>query len=161
MRLVMPAAGRAALASAIKTLPIAAAVGRGDGVWTDQPPDIPVTATGLVDPFAVVRARRVDFVSPDSDGTIEAPDGTLWAVSATPTKYLHVDFVLGFADGPEHVLREYALYLSTSFIPDTLPGQTYVPINQVTDLGSLLALKRFAPIERQGVRVTFGDILTF
>lgn len=161
MRLVMPYAGRAALAAAVKSLPVTAAVGRGDGVWTDAPPDIPPTAAGLVDPFAMVRPRQVNFVATDPAGAIEAPDGTLWAVSETPTKYLYMEFVLGFADAPEHHLREYAIYLSSRFAPETPPGATFVPWEQVADPGQLLALKRFAPIERQGVRVTFGDILTF
>lgn len=159
-RLTLPDAGRITIASAIKLRTFALAVGSGDVAWGSTPPDVASNASALTAPIAMVRSSIVEFVTPNVAGTIEASDGSKWSVSVSPTKYLYLAFVLGFADGPSETLREIAVYLDPTIAGGIPGGQNYIPWASVTAPGSLFGLARFAPLARAGVRQTFGEIIT-
>jgi hypothetical protein len=163
MALTIVDAGRATLAKAIKDKNVMLAVGSGQAAWTQlsNTPSLSGTETALVAPVAGVRPAVKDFVVPNAAGTIEAPDGSKWSISATPTKYLYLSFVLGFQDGPSEVLKELGLYLDPTYAAAVGAGQTYIPWASVTNAGNLLALERIAPLERAGVRQTIVKLITF
>lgn len=160
-RLTLPDTGRITIASAMRARTFMLAVGSGSSVWGDTPPDVAQSATALVAPVAMVRHSLIDFVTEAANGIIQASDGTRWSISATPSKYLYMAFVLGYADGPTEVLREFAIY-SDPVLANTVPaGQTYIPWASVVSPGALFGMARFPPLERQGVHQTFGEIITF
>lgn len=161
MSMTLPDAGRVTLAAAMQALDWTLAVGRGDPEWGEAPEIIVGTETALEDPYAMVRPSQCVFVAPDVNGAIELADSSKWSVSAEPTRYVYCAFVLGFADGPGETVRELAIYIGATFVEGTPPGATYLPWASVATPGDLLCLKRVAPIERAGVRHTFGEVLTF
>jgi hypothetical protein len=158
-RLTMPDVGRVTLAAAIKSHAIVMAIGTGQLAWDPTPPDIDPTVTALTTPLAVVRPTVVDYVVPAANGAIQAADGSKWALSGTPTRYLYATFTLGFDDGAGATLRELALYLDPVIAAGVPVGQTYIPMASVTALGSLFALKRFAGQPRAGAVEVFGEII--
>lgn len=160
--LVMVDSGRTTLAKRIYSSTICLAVGSGLSAWASPPADPAVTDSALAAPVAMVRSSAKSFVVPDSaSGTILMPDSSKWSISANPSKYLYVSFVLGFSDGAADVYKELGLYLDPTFTAGVPAGQNYVPWANVTAPGDLLALEHFLPIERTGVRATFSKILTF
>ncbi len=162
MALVQTDIGRVVVATAVRAQAMYLGVGSGLAAW-DAAPTAPAAAdVGLVTPIAIVRPSQYAYVTQDNAaGTIAMPDGSKWAMSATPTRFLFLSAMLGFTDGPTETLREAGLFLGSTFAADVTAGQTYIPWAKVTNAGSMLAVQRFAPIQRAGTQETFNRIISF
>ena len=157
--IVIPESGWATIVSMLISGNLAIAIGRGEETWDADLPVPSPTSEALHDPIGVARARYQHFVKPLDNGSIEASDGTRWEISETPTRYLYVTVVLDYDDAADETIREYALYLNPKFESAVAPGQEYVPLNQVTDIGQLIGIKNIHPINRVVSRQTIGEII--
>lgn len=154
-------AGRVTLTAAILQRNVCLALGSGSASWSTPPPDPAVGDTGLVAPIAMIRPSTKSFVSLSPTGTIEMSDGTKWNLSNAKTRFLFVQYVLQYSDGPTDQYRELAIYLDPTFAAGVPVGQNYIPWAQVTSPGDLLALERFNMIDGSGSKEFFGRIMTF
>ncbi|ELT47222.1 hypothetical protein [Brucella intermedia] len=164
--------GRVALAKALLDMTFFLAVGQGDPAWDGVPPpstpeeqaalDAAMSVlTGLEDVVGVTRTRDKYFVAPDPAGPILMADGARYSQSAEATQFVYVRFQLDLADADGTTLREAGIYIDTVLDGAVPGGQTYIPLAQVTSLGTLIEIDRFAPIIRDGsIGQTFSFILT-
>ena len=141
--------------------PLTIAVGSGDPAWDNLAP--PVTPddvakllsemsqqTELTDPVGFTRIRNKTFVVPDANGDIIMSDGTKWSKSSDPSNAFLVEGLLDLTDATGVTLRENGVYAGTEFDGTVLPGQMYIPLANVTKLGTLVELTRFPAIVRDG-----------
>lgn len=159
--IVIPAEGAATLVATLIEGNLAIAIGRGVESWGVTPPPPDIEATSLVDPIGISKALYQHFVTPNESGEIQASDGSRWSLSNEPTRFLYVSILLDYNDASGEVVREYALYRNPTFESSVLPGQSYVPINEVADLGQLIGIKNISPITRVVARQTISEIIDF
>lgn len=152
--------GRATIAKAIEATNIVLAIGSGDGAWGSSPPDVPLSATGLVAPLGIVRPTIKGYVVSDSGGSIVLDDGSKWSISVTPTANIYVQYVLGFSEASGSTLAEWALYLDPTFDGTVLVGQNYIPWAHVTSPGSLLGIERIPAEVHLGVQDTIERVIS-
>ncbi|ABS14213.1 hypothetical protein I6H96_02405 [Brucella anthropi] len=164
--------GRVALAKALLDMTFFLAIGQGDPAWDSVPP--PATPeeqaaldaamsvlVGLDEFVGVTRTRDKYFVAPDPDGAILMADGARYSQSSEATQFVYVRFQLDLADASGTTLREAGIYINTVLDSAVPGGQTYIPASQITQLGSMIEVDRFAPIIRDGsIGQTFSFILT-
>ncbi|RYF02240.1 MAG: hypothetical protein EOO32_00650 [Comamonadaceae bacterium] len=154
--------GREALARAIAAQTIHLAWGRGLPAWDGAPDAEPTTATGLVDEIGRRLVTAVQFVQPDAAGAIELPDGSRYATSAQPTKWLHVQWTFDFADAAGEQVRELGIFVGGTVVAGLPPGQRYFPAAQVATPGDLYCLERIPVFTRNpGVRQVQEYVLPF
>lgn len=154
--------GRIALAESLVARTLHLAWGRGDPAWSDIPPTEPLTAVALLDEICRRLPTETAFVSPDSAGDIELPDGSRWTRSPSATRYLFARFHFEFGDAAGETLREIGLFVGGVTDPALPPGQRLFVPAEVAAAGRLYLLERFAPLIRDpGVREDFAFVLTF
>lgn len=159
MSLVLVDAGRVTVARKLQATNACLIVGSGDVAWGAVPPSVPLSATGILAPVALVRPRVKLYAIPDPAGQVETDDGSKWTISETPTAYLYLAYVMGFQDGPEETLREIAVTLDPVLDEEVLPGLEYVPWADVVSPGDLLGIERWPPTERIGTRLTVERVI--
>lgn len=138
------------------------AVGEGDANWDTNPVAPLPSETALLAPVGVTRLRDQQFVTPDETGPISMADGSKWAVSGTPTRYVYLEFKLDLADAQPSTLRENGVYHGTELDAAVPAGQFYIPMADVTALGSLIHIDRYNSIIRDGtLEQSFSFIITF
>lgn len=178
MTMALAAPGRVALAQAIFAQPLALALGAGDGAWT-QPANVVGDETGLLSPFALVRAAAKTFVSlvdaDDLDPAIVETLGpemnqaglmrdnlsNIWQASDVPTRYVYALFIVAQATRVSDTTRERGVYGSPTIAGTIPPGQLYVPWVSVTSPGTLITIEHIAPLAPLGEREAIGVVLTF
>ncbi len=153
--------GRIAQAELIAAQPLYLAWGTGDPAWDDVPETEPVDATALVTEIGRRLATQVGFVLPDTGGAIETPQGN-FALAATPTRYLYVRTVFGFADAESAHIRELGLFIGSAPVASLPAGQRYFTPEQIATPGRLLLLDRSQNFQRNGsVRPAFEYVMPF
>lgn len=158
---VFVAPARILIAQLLMDQPLTIAVGTGDPAWDSLPP--PATdddlakllsemsqQTALANCIGFTRVRSKSFVMPDENGTVVMSDGTKWTKTDDPTNAFLVEGQLDLADATGVTLRENGIYAGTEFEASVLPGQMYIPLADVTTLGTLVELTRFPAIVRDG-----------
>lgn len=154
--------GRIALAESLAARQLHLAWGRGNPGWGDPAPIEPLSAIVLEDEICRRLPTETAYVTPDSDGDIELPDGSRWTRSPSATRYLFARFHFDFADAAGETLREIGLFVGGATDPALPPGQRLFVPAEVTAAGRLYLLERFAPLIRDpGVREDFVFVLTF
>ncbi|MFV0680309.1 hypothetical protein [Ottowia sp.] len=143
-------AGRTALATALKAMPMHLAWGRGDPAWDTTPEAEPTDATALVAEVGRRKVTSAEYATPDAAGVILMPGGERFAVSATPTPWLYLRTVFDFAEANGETIREVALFVGGATDAALPPGQHYYTPAQVTDPGRMYLLDRGERIERTG-----------
>ena len=138
------------VASALQGRAFWLGVGSGVAAWGDAPPAPSVTTTALENELGRLRARNTAMVMPDATGAISLPDLSRWSISATPTKYLYVNFVLEFNEIPTETLREAAIFIDTTAKADVPAGRNFVAAADIADAGEIFTIERFAPLARNG-----------
>jgi hypothetical protein len=151
--------GRIALATCLKSRPIAVALGRGDVAWGAQPPQPTGNETTLVDPIVLVRPRFVEYVEPAANGPITLADGSTWAMTQTPTTAIYINFKLDYQDIPSETLREMSIIFDPVIAATVPPGQFVVPWVSVTNAGQVYAIERMPPMERQFAQWERGEVI--
>lgn len=150
---------RTFMAEAIKEKPIFLAWGRGDGAWTEPPPEERGRNT-LLDPVGFRQVARRQFVVPDPDGEIVLSSGK-WTISAEPTNHLYVEFRYDFEDGQGEKIREAMVYIGTVVKEGLPPGQKYFGMDEIDSLGRAALLQNFGPRERSvGTRSTYEYVIS-
>ena len=160
---ILPQSGRVAVAESIALRPIHFAWGLGDGSWI-EPPAPSNNATALMVEVGRRTANAAQYVVPDEDGDIEAPDGSKWSLSPSgaPTKHIMLSVTFEFGEEPGSVIREYGVFVGTETDPLLPPGQRYFTPAQVTSPGRLLYLGNIEPIFRSpAIRESFRVVITF
>lgn len=136
-------------------------VGEGDPAW-DGAPVAPLTSDrALVAPVGVTRLRDIQFVTPDANGSISMADGAKFSVSANPTKFVYMYFLLGLSDADGFTLREDGIFHGTTLDGAVPGGDMYIPDASVTDYGTLMQVDRFNSIVRDGtLEQKFSFVIT-
>lgn len=161
MAAILTTSGRIAIATAIKARTAHLAWGTGDAGWGNSPPPPPSNAAALVAEIARRRANSVEFVTPDSNGTISVPEGK-FSITTTPTNNLCFDFFFEFNEAVGSTIREQAIFLDTVAAAGVPAGQYYLTPSQVANAGVLLVIQRTAPIVRElTTRQRFQFVVTF
>lgn len=154
--------GRTALARAVAAQSLYLAWGRGLPAWDAAPEAEPTDAAVLVDEIGRRLVTAVGYVVPDPVGDIELPDGSRYAASATPSKWLHVRWTFDFADAAGEPVRELGVFIGGSVVPGLPAGQRYFTPAQVAEPGDLYALERIPVFTRNGgVRQVQEYVLPF
>lgn len=145
---VMQDRGRIALAGAVAAMPIYLAWGRGLPAWDAVPEPEPTNAATLVDEIGRRLLTSWQYVLPDALGAIELPDGTRYAASAEPTKWLHLRWTFDYADAAGEDVRELGIFLGGTTADGLPAGQRYFTAAQVLTPGELYTLERFEKWKR-------------
>jgi hypothetical protein len=158
---VFTVGGREVVASLLKEQTWYLGVGQGDDAWDSALVAPSPTDTDILDKVGATRMRDCEFAVPDADGEITMADGTHFAISATPTRYLYVSFKLDLADAEGSYLRECGIFYGLE-VPGGAPsGQFYFDAADVVDWGKLIHLDHFNSIVRDGtIEQTFSFIIT-
>lgn len=159
--IVIPEIGKATLVSSLLDGELAIVIGRGNVNWGSTPPTPTKTSTSLIDPIGLLKSVHQNYVVSDDNGSIQSSNGSRWEISVNPTQHLYITGLLDFDDAAGEVIREYAIYLNPTIDDAVLPGEKYVPLGQVTDLGQLIGVKNIHPITRVVSRQTIGEIIEF
>lgn len=141
---VLTVGGKATYQEALFPGPFHLAWGSGSVGWGDTPPAEDVNAVALLAEVGRLEATAVEFVVPDVAGVIELNFGN-FTVSATPTRYLYLDFHFGFDDGAAETIREVAVFVGTTKEVGVPGGQVYLLPADVDESGSLLIVEHQAP----------------
>lgn len=153
--------GRIAMCELIAAQPIYLALGTGDPAWDDTPEPEPVDATALVAEVGRRIATEVGFVLPDTNGSIETPQGN-YTLSDTPTRYLYVRTVFAFEEAADAHVREIGMFVGSVPVEGLPAGQRYFTPDQIAQPGRLLILDRSQNFEGNGaVRPAFEYIMPF
>ena len=158
---ILTTGGRAALATAIKAVPLHLAWGRGNPDWDTNRPREPRGATALVDEIGRRKVNLVEYCIPQGDGEIVML-GARFTPSAQPTANLHFRTEFDFNDGLGETIRELGVFVG-SRPRDGLPaGQTYFAPQELADSGILLAIDYITAVPRGvGARIAFDFVITF
>ncbi len=177
MRLAtLTSSGRAAIAKAISLLPIHCAWGTGVATWdTDTSgvhwAELLVGKTALENEIGRRVANTVAFAAPDDSGDIVIPvsvdaDGNVleterYTVSLEPTPFLFVETRFDYEEAKDEIIREVGIFIGTEVNSELPAGQQYFTLDQLSDLGRLLAIQRPNPfVERnEATREKFQFIL--
>lgn len=158
---VFVAPSRVFLAHLLMDQPLTFAIGTGTPEWDglQQPATDDDLAkllsemsqqTALKHCIGFTRVRSKSFVVPDENGAIVMSDGSKWKKTHDPANALLVEGQLDLADATGVTLRESGIYAGTEFKTSVPPGQMYIPLADVTKLGTLVELTRFPAIVRDG-----------
>lgn len=154
---ILPRAGRAAIAAAIKDQPLHLAWGPGLASWGDNPPPENADATALISEIGRRKVTSAQYVVPDSGGDYEFVTGadgsgnpitSKFSISTEPTNRLLVSTRFDFSDAPSAVIRQFGLFVGTQTIAGLPPGQMYFTPGEIADPGRLLQLENCKPIYR-------------
>lgn len=158
---ILTDSGRAAVAAAIKAMPLHMAWGAGLQAWDTVPEPEPILATALVSEVGRRELTQALFCVKDDTGDIIVPNGR-FSTSDTPTNNLYLRFNFDFTDAPASDIREVAVFLGTVVIAGLPAGQKYFTLAQLANVGQMLALERVPKFTRNAaVRQTFEFVLTF
>ena len=160
---VLVNSGHAAIASAIRaSAAIHVAWGSGDASWGSSPPAENTSATALLNEIGRRRATQVDFVTSDSGGVIQLPNGN-WSVSAQPTGHLYVRALFDFVDAPTATIREAAVFINTVANTGVPVGQMYLTPGQISNPGTMYLIDHLSPqvVRSPTTREQFEYVLTF
>lgn len=153
--------GRAAVAAALKAMPLHLGWGSGKQSWDLTPEPEPVLATALVSEIGRRTLTQSLFCRPDTEGEIIVPNGR-FSVSETPTNHLYLRFNFDFGDASTSSIREVAVFVGTVIKPGLPVGQKYFTLAQLQETGTMLALERIPKFDRNAaVRQTFEFVITF
>lgn len=149
--------GRSAIAQAIMDRPLAFGWGTGDPVWDEVNDD---ALPSLVDRKALFNeigrslVSSVTFASPDENGGIVVPVGTMpdgsveearYATSLEPAPYLYMRCNYDFGDAANAEIREIGVFMDTELADDLPPGQRYFLPSEIKNPGRLLAMQILRP----------------
>lgn len=167
--------GRSAFLEMMIERPLHLAWGSGDPAWDDdsdkkhlQEPLYHKTA--LENELGRRPISGYFFVTPDPDGSILIPINELevpeegipeegfseqeverYAISETPTPYVHVEAKFDYTDARGQVIRELAIFMNGVPKDDVPKGQLYLTPNDLATTGRLLHVKRLVkPVQRSG-----------
>jgi len=137
--------------------------GRGDPAWDVTPEPEPTSAAALVAEVGRRRATQAQFVTPDSNGQIEMPNGQRYSPSSTPTAYAHIRCTFNFNEGKGETIREVGVFFNSQPAPGLPPGQLYFTPDQITVPGRMKLLDRLQTkiVRDQNVKQTFEYVLPF
>jgi hypothetical protein len=153
--------GRIAQAELVAAQPIHVAWGAGLPAWDTTPEAEPTNVTSLVNELGRRQATQVAFVNPDTNGSIETPQGN-FSLSATPTRYLYVRVVFGFNEEPASRIRELGVFIGTTVKAGLPAGQKYFTPDQVNSKGRMYLLDRSQNFARNGsIRPAFEYVFPF
>ncbi len=159
---VLVTSGRTAVTMSVANQPIHLAWGSGDSGWDTTPVAEPMAATALVAEIGRRAPNTVEFVTPDMAGVIVLADGSKYAVSGFPTRYLHVVFEFDTEDASTSQIRELGVFIGTVIKSSVSTGQRYYQPVDILTPGTLLALQRVPKIQRSPeTRPAFEFVLTF
>jgi hypothetical protein len=141
--------------------------GAGDPEWDgDPPPAVPRDTTALVAPFAYITPFAVDYALLRDEVEDPGPepvvvDGVEYEPVADPSPLLLVRALIPttFASAEDRVIRECGLSLSPTFAGGVSGAATRFLPADVTDVGDMLLIRRFAPIPHDGS--TSGTLAAF
>lgn len=155
--------GRAAVAEAISLRPLFLAWGTGESNWETNRPAEDELKTALVNEVGRKALFRSLFVYPDDEGELVVSEESRYAISATPTKYLYVEFEFDFRDGAGESIREIGVFMGGKLKTGLPPGQSYFTPDQIVDPGTLLMLEhREKTLERTtSERCSLGYVIPF
>ncbi|WP_279212551.1 hypothetical protein [Delftia acidovorans] len=152
--------GRIVLAKAVAAMTIHIAYGRGRPEWDSQPtPPAGSGQTGLEDEIARRLVTEKVFVARDPQGSIVAPSGDRYAVSATPTRMLLIRTTFGYGEAVDEPIREMAVFMGTQVAASVPPGQYYVTPDQLTDPGEVYTLERRSVVVRPANKRDLEEII--
>lgn len=159
---ILTKSGRAAMAAAIANEPLHLAWGSGSPAWDTTPEPESTNATSLVSEIGRRTITQVQFVVPDSEGTIIVPTGRFNpSPNNAPTNHLYMRFNFDFGDAPAATIREVGVFVGTQVKPDLPIGQRYFTPADILQPGTLLALERVPKFDRSpAVRQNFETVIT-
>lgn len=155
--------GRIAVAALLAAQDLAMAWGRGLTAWDAPPgtPPEPTDATALVDEIARRKVTQTGFVVPDAAGDLQTTDGLRWTLSVAPTRYLYVRAVFQFNEAVGETIREFGLFVGSTYAGGLPAGQKYFTPAQVVSPGRLLTLTRMpVPHVRDGLQNYSLELVT-
>lgn len=157
---VFVAGSRVVVARYFMQAPLFIAVGSGDPEWDSLPTPTPEEELPLLEALSqestltncigVTRVRARSYMKADPNGDIVLSDGSVWSVSVTETNTIRLEASLDIGDATGDSVREAGVYLGTQISETVPPGQMFIPLTEVTSLGTLIQLHRFPPIVRDG-----------
>ncbi len=157
---VFVAGSRIAFARFLMEQTLFIAVGSGNPAWDSLPDPTPeeeplrlaelAQESALENCIGVTRVRARSFMKADPNGDIILSDGSAWSVSISDTSTLRLEGRLDIADATGETVRETGVYLGTQISEAVPSGQMFIPLADVTSLGTLIQLHRFPPIVRDG-----------
>lgn len=157
---VFVAGSRIAFARYLMQAPLFVAVGSGDAAWDGLPEPTPEEEaqqlaalsqeSALTNCIGVTRVRARSYMKADPNGDIILSDGSAWSVSSAETNTIRLEAKLDIGDATGDSVRETGVYLDTKISESVPAGQMFIPLADVTNLGTLLQLHRFPPIVRDG-----------
>lgn len=152
--------GRIVLAQAVAAMTIHIAYGRGRPEWDGQgTPPAGSGQTALVDEIGRRLVTEKLFVVRDPAGTVEAPGGDRYSVSAAPTRLLLIRTTFAYGEAVGQPIREMAVVMGTVVDPAVPAGQYYVEPGQITQPGKLYTLERRNAVVRPANKRDVEEII--
>ncbi|MEG2173552.1 MAG: hypothetical protein RRY29_09895 [Desulfovibrionaceae bacterium] len=167
-------AGRSFCAQAVANEVLHVAWGSGDAAWDNEGASLPslVKREALFHELGRRIPTTIGFVTPDAEGSIiipigTLPDGTVQSARytqvsyATPYVYFRVNF--DNADAANATIREMGLFGGTVLKEGLPPGQRYFSPAELADPGKLIAAEIVRPSfpRSPSVRESYEFILPF
>lgn len=101
------------------------------------------------------------YCLPDEDGDIVAND-TSWAVSATPTRHIYLQFKFDSSEAVGQIIHQLGLIVGTVRTAETPVGKKYLIPSEIEDQGELYMIENIEPFSRYaGKREVFEYVVTF
>ena len=143
---ILTESGRIAVAEYITAQPLYMAWGNGSAAW-DATPVLPsVDDVALVAEVGRLKAATVQYAVPSTTGSIELPEGK-FNISATPTKYLLLNFEFAYTHAVGQDIRELAVFVGTTAKP-AAGAATYLAPDQILAAGRMMVVERVAKFTR-------------
>ena len=118
------------------------------------------TAGSLLSEIGRKRVTDVDYVIPDTSGSVTLTQGN-YTVVEYPTRYVYVRTLFAFDDSETATIRETGLFLGTETLSTLPAGQTYFEPSEVTKAGEMITLDNMSPVTRSAtVRETVAMVVT-
>jgi hypothetical protein len=158
---ILTNSGRAAVAMAIRSMPLHMAWGTGREEWDFTPEPESTLAEGLESEIGRREVTQTLYCKPDPAGDIIVPNGR-FSISEAPTNNLYMRFNFDFTDASASDIREVAVFLGTVIKEGLPPGQKYFTLAELENTGQMLALERVQKFTRNAaVRQSFEFVVTF
>lgn len=158
---ILTNSGRAAVALAIKNMPLHMAWGTGRESWDFTPEPESVLSDALESEIGRREVTQTMFCKADPAGDIIVPNGR-FSVSEAPTNNLYMRFNFDFTDASASDIREVSVFLGSVVKPGLPAGQKYFTLAELQSTGQMLALERIQKFSRNAaVRQTFEFVVTF
>ncbi|BCP56327.1 hypothetical protein K32_49440 [Kaistia sp. 32K] len=145
---ILTESGRVAVAVHISEQPLHMAWGNGNVAWDTTPVPPTPSETDLVAEVGRLKASSIQFAVPAQNGSIELPEGN-FNVSATPTKYLLLNFNFGYNHAVGQDIRELGVFVGTVAAAGVPPGANYLTPDQVENVGRMMVVERVPKFTRQ------------